>query len=87
MFHSSFIITIWAEDERAMRMAKSHVKVVMNSHRVYGSFPSRKMLETFLTAQAFPRTEEFTHVEMVSSMAGLLCPTRNPNSSLAKQYT
>jgi hypothetical protein len=40
MFHSSFIITIWAEDERAMRMAKSHVKVVMNSHRVYGSFPS-----------------------------------------------
>jgi TraG P-loop domain len=83
MFHSSFIITIWAENERAMRMAKSHVKVVMNSHRVYGSFPSRKMLETFLTAQAFPKSEEFTHVEMVSSMAGLLCPTRNPNSSLA----
>src|SRR5450759_4917966 len=35
-FHTANIITIWAEDERAMRMAKSHVKVVMNSHRVYG---------------------------------------------------
>ena len=43
-FHTANIITIWAEDERAMRMAKSHVKVVMNSHRVYGSYPSRKML-------------------------------------------
>jgi hypothetical protein len=83
MFHSSFIITIWAEDERAMRMAKSHVKVVMNSHRVYGSYPSRKMLETFIAAQAYPKSEEFTFVEMVSSLAGLLCPTRNPNSSLA----
>lgn len=83
MYHSSFIITIWAEDERAMRMAKSHVKVVMNSHRVLGSYPSRKMLETFLAAQPYPGSEEFTHVEMVSSLAGLLCPTRNPNSSLA----
>jgi hypothetical protein len=83
MFHSSFIITIWAEDERAMRMAKSHVKVVMNSHRVYGSYPARKQLETFIAAQAYPKYEEFTFVEMVSSLAGLLCPTRNPNSSLA----
>lgn len=83
MFHSSFIITIWAEDERAMRKAKSHVKVVMNSHRVYGSYPSRKMLETFIAAQAYPKYENFTFVEMVSSLAGLLCPTRNPNSSLA----
>ncbi|HEX7575362.1 MAG TPA: hypothetical protein VF360_03210, partial [Candidatus Methanoperedens sp.] len=83
MFHSAFIITIWAEDERAMRMAKSHVKVVMNSHRVYGSYPARKQLETFIAAQAYPKYEEFTFVEMVSSLAGLLCPTRNPNSSLA----
>src|SRR5450759_1619842 len=53
-FHTANIITIWAEDERAMRMAKSHVKVVMNSHRVYGSYPSRKMLETFIAAQPYP---------------------------------
>ena len=81
-FHTANIITIWAEDERAMRMAKSHVKVVMNSHRVYGSFPSRKMLETFVAAQPFPKYETFTYIEMLSSLAGLLCPTRNPNSSL-----
>lgn len=83
MFHSAFIITIWAESERAMRQAKSHVKIVMNSHKVYGSFPSRKMLETFIAGQAYPNYEDFTFVEMVSSLAGLLCPTRNPNSSLA----
>lgn len=82
-FHTANIITIWAEDERAMRMAKSHVKVVMNSHRVYGSYPSRKMLETFIAAQPYPKHEEFTYIEMLSSLAGLLCPTRNPNSSLA----
>jgi hypothetical protein len=81
-FHTANIITIWAEDERAMRMAKSHVKVVMNSHRVYGSYPSRKMLETFIAAQPFPKHEEFTYIEMLSSLAGLLCPTRNPNSRL-----
>jgi hypothetical protein len=83
MFHSAFIITIWAEDASAMRKAKSHVKVVMNSHRVYGSYPSRKQLETFIAAQPYPKYESFTFVEMVSSLAGLLCPTRNPNSSLA----
>jgi energy-coupling factor transporter ATP-binding protein EcfA2 len=83
MFHSAFIITIWAEDASAMRKAKSHVKVVMNSHRVYGSYPSRKQLETFIAAQPYPTYESFTFVEMVSSLAGLLCPTRNPNSSLA----
>lgn len=82
-FHTANIITVWAEDERSMRMAKSHVKVVMNSHRVYGSYPSRKMLETFIAAQPYPKHEEFTYIEMLSSLAGLLCPTRNPNSSLA----
>lgn len=83
MFHTAFIITIFAEDERAMRQAKSHIKVVMNSHRVYGSYPSRKMLQTFIAGQGYPKSEEFTFVEMTSSLAGLLCPTRNPNSSLA----
>jgi|GEM_PF-1105586 len=83
LFHSAFIITIFAEDEKAMRQAKSHVKVVMNSRHVLGSFPSRKMLETFVAGMGFPKSEEFTFVEMTSSLAGLLCPTRNPNSSLA----
>lgn len=83
LFHSAFIITIFAEDEKAMRQAKSHIKVVMNSRHVLGSYPSRKMLETFIAGAGFPKSEEFTFVEMTSSLAGLLCPTRNPNSSLS----
>lgn len=83
LFHSAFIITVFAEDEKAMRQAKSHVKVVMNSRHVLGSLPSRKMLETFIAGAGFPQSEEFTFVEMTSSLAGLLCPTRNPNSSLS----
>jgi hypothetical protein len=83
MYHSAFIITIWAEDASAMRKAKSHVNVVLNSHNVYGSYPSRKMLETFRAAQAYPIFEPYTFVELFSEPAGLLCPTRNPNSSLA----
>ena len=83
MYHSAFIITIWAESPAAMRKAKSHVNVVLNSHNILGSYPSRKMLETFRAAQAYPIFEPYTFVELFSEPAGLLCPTRNPNSSLA----
>lgn len=81
--HTAYIITIWAEDARAMKQAKSRIKVVLNSHRVYGSYPSRKMLETYIAGQAYPKYEEFSFVEMVSSFAGSLCPTKNPEGSLS----
>lgn len=81
--HTAYIITIWAEDARAMKQAKSRIKVVLNSHRVYGSYPSRKMLETYVAGQAYPKYEEFSFVEMVSSFAGSLCPTKNPEGSLS----
>jgi hypothetical protein len=46
--------------------------------------PAKKaMLETFIAAQGYPIFEPYTFVEMFSEPAGLLCPTRNPNSSLA----
>lgn len=83
MFHTAFIITIWAEDERAMKKAKSKIKVVMNSHRVYGSFPSRKVLPTYIAGQAYPKYEGYTFVEMISSLASRICPTKNPDSSLS----
>lgn len=83
LFHTAFIITIWAEDQKAMRQAKSRIKVVLNSHKVYGSYPCRRMLETYRAGQAYPNFESFTFVEMMSSLAGKLCPTRNPNSSLS----
>jgi hypothetical protein len=81
--NTAYIITIWAEDARAMRQAKSRIKVVLNSHRVYGSYPSRKMLETYRAAQGYPNFEEYTFVPMVSSFAGSLCPTKNPEGSLS----
>ncbi len=67
-----------------MRKAKSRIKVVLNSHRVYGSYPSRKVLETYRAGQGYPNFEEFTFVDMVSSFVGSLCPCKNPDNSLTK---
>jgi len=82
--HTAYIITVWAEDASAMRKAKSRIKVVLNSHRIYGSYPSRKMLETYRASQGYPNFEEFTFVDMVSSFAGSLCPCKNPDNSLTE---
>jgi hypothetical protein len=83
MFHGAYIITIWAEDETAMKIAKSHIKGVMRENRILGELPIRRMLETFLTAQPGPDMEEYATIEMFSGLASLISPTINPMSPLA----
>lgn len=83
MFHGAYIITIWAEDEQAMKIAKSHIKGVMRENRILGELPIRKMFETFMTGQPGPDMEEYATVELYSGLASILSPTINPISPLA----
>ncbi len=83
MFHGAYIITIWAEDEVAMKIAKSHIKGVMRENRILGELPLRRMFETFMTAQPGPDMLDFATIEMYSGLASIISPTINPLSPLA----
>jgi len=83
MFRGNFIITIWAEDENAMRTAKSRIKGVLNENRVLGELPLRRMQEAFLSAQPYPEMADFTKIEMFSGFASLISPTISHISPLA----
>jgi len=83
MFHGNFIITIWAENENAMKEAKSHVKGVLNENRILGELPLRRMQDAFLSAQPYPEVSDFTTIEMFSGFASLISPTISHISPLA----
>lgn len=83
MFHAAYIITIWAEDDTAMKIAKSHIKGVMRENRILGELPIRKMFETFMTGQPGPELEEFAKIELYSGLASIISPTISPISPLA----
>ena len=83
MFHAAYIITIWAENDTAMKVAKSHIKGVMRENRILGELPIRKMFETFMTGQPGPDLEEFTKIELYSGLASIISPTISPISPLA----
>lgn len=83
MFHGAYIVTIWAESDIAMKIAKSHIKGVMRENKILGELPLRKMFETFMTGQPGPEMEEFTIIEMFSGLASIISPTINPLSPLA----
>lgn len=83
MFHGAYIITIWAEDETAMKIAKSHIKGVMRENKILGELPVKRMFETFLTGQPGPDMEEYTTIELYSGLASIISPTIDPLSPLA----
>jgi hypothetical protein len=83
MFHGAYIITIWAEDETSMKIAKSHIKGVMRENRILGELPLRRMFETFMTGQPGPDMLDFATIEMYSGLASIISPTINPLSPLA----
>lgn len=77
MFHGAYIITIWAEDETAMKVAKSHIRGVMRENRILGELPLRRMFETFMTGQPGPDMLDFSIIEMYSGLASIISPTIN----------
>lgn len=83
MFHAAYIITIWAETEEAMKIAKSHIKGVMRENRILGEIPLRRMLETFMTGQPYYDMADFTIIDVYSGLASIISPTINPMSPLA----
>jgi type IV secretory pathway VirB4 component len=80
MNHTALIITLKANSREALRNAESHVRVSLESNRVYYEFPETRHLETYLAAQPYPFWYEKSWCELFSYHTALLMPTRNPNS-------
>ena len=82
MFHSAFIITMWARSEADMRRVSSHVEAILEAERILYEYPFYQMLNTFIAAQPYPITADYTWVECFSEHAAKLAATRNPNSRM-----
>uniref|UniRef100_A0A6M3IVY7 Putative ATPase domain containing protein n=4 Tax=viral metagenome TaxID=1070528 RepID=A0A6M3IVY7_9ZZZZ len=80
MFHTAFIIIFFGKTDTELRAAESHVKVILESNRIYYEAPDYRQLDTFLSAQPFPFSQDFTWCELFSYHTSALLGTRNPNS-------
>lgn len=80
MFHTAYMITIWAKDQATMIRALSHINSVMASNCILSEVPEWRMLDSLKAALPFPKTCDFSWVELLSSYAAMLPTTRNPNS-------
>ncbi len=80
MFHTAFIIIFFGKSEDELRAAESHVKVILESNRIYYEAPDYRQLDTFLSAQPFPFSQDFTWCELFSYHTSALLGTRNTNS-------
>ena len=80
MFHTAFIIIIWGISKDNIEEAEDHIKLILESNKVYYEFPDYRHLDTFLAAQPYPDTVDYSYIELFSYHAASLVATRNPNS-------
>jgi len=80
MFHTAFIIIFFGKTNTELRAAESHVRVVLESNRIYYEAPDFKQLETFVSAMPFPFSLPETWCELFSYHTSALLGTRNVNS-------
>ncbi len=80
MFHTAFIIMFFGKSEAEIRAAESHIKVILESNRVYYEAPDYRQLDTFIAAQPFPDSVDFAYCELFSYHTSALLGTRNTNS-------
>jgi hypothetical protein len=80
MFHTAYLITIWAKNQASMIRAMSHINSVLASNCILSEVPEWRMLDSLKAALPFPTTCDFSWVELLSSYAAMLPTTRNPNS-------
>jgi hypothetical protein len=80
MFHTAFIIIFFGKTDIELRAAESHVKVILESNRIYYEAPDYKQLDTFLSAQPYPFSQDYSWCELFSYHTSALLGTRNTNS-------
>ncbi len=80
MFHTAFIIMFFGASEDDLREAESHIKVILESNMIYHEAPDYRQLDTFISAQPFPFSKDFTYCELFSYHTSALLGTRNTNS-------
>ncbi len=80
MFHTAFIIMFYGASEDDLREAESHIKVILESNMIYHEAPDYRQLDTFISAQPFPFSKDYTFCELFSYHTSALLGTRNTNS-------
>lgn len=80
MFHTAFIIVFFGITDTELRAAESHVKVILESNRIYYEAPDYRQLDTFLSAQPYPFSQDYSWCELFSYHTSALLGTRNTNS-------
>ena len=85
LFHSAFIITFKSKSVDGLNAIESDVRTILESEMVQYEFPDYRQKETFLSAQPFNITPDYTQVEILSPYAAVLTSARNPNSRTDNQ--
>lgn len=80
MFHTAFIIMLFGKNDGELKAAESHVRVILESNRIYYEAPDYRQLDTFLAAQPYPIIQDYTFCELFSYHTAALLGTRNTNS-------
>jgi hypothetical protein len=80
MHHTAFIVVIWGKDRDSIREAESHVRIILESNRIYYEMPDYRHLDTFLASQPYPVFLKYSWIELFSYHTATLIATRNPNS-------
>lgn len=80
LFHTAFIILIWASNEQELRTAEGMVKSILEANRVTYEVPLFSQLETFIAAQPYPVSTDKAWRELTSNACASLVGMRNPNS-------
>ncbi len=80
MLHTAFIIIFFGRTDTELRAAESHVKVILESNRIYYEIPDYRQLDTFISAQPYPFSQDYTWCELFSYHTSALLGTRNTNS-------
>lgn len=79
-FHSALIITMKSSSVDGLNNLESDLISIMGSEGISYEIPDYKQKETLLAAQPYNISPDYTQVEVLAPYAGVLAPSRNPNT-------
>lgn len=85
MFYGNYIVTIFAETEKAMDDAYGLAKGALLGSDILAIYPEDRMWEGFMSGQMYPWLEDFTAIRWFSTFMALISPTVSAYSQLTKE--
>jgi hypothetical protein len=83
MLYGNYIVTIYARDDKSLKISSSKVEHAIKGNDVLAAIPVNQMWEAFMSGQPYPWIEDFTTIRMFSTFAAMISPTVSPFSALS----